>query len=86
LFGSAQFKTLDGNGIIELSKEIPVIGLGKSVIEGLVESGIANSNGEAKRLINGGAVSINDEKITSDAVISEVSLLKKGKNSFVLFR
>ncbi|MBP9667433.1 tyrosine--tRNA ligase [Candidatus Saccharibacteria bacterium] len=69
-----------------LSKEIPVVSVGCSLVEVLTESGIASSNGEAKRLIDAGAVSVNGEKAASDVKLASVALVKKGKNNFVLVR
>ena len=86
LFGSANFSSLTGQDIDVLSNEIPVFGLNKSIIEALVESGIASSNGEARRLIENGGISVNGEKVDSDQIINGMSLIKKGKNSFVLIK
>lgn len=86
LFGTADFRTLQDADLETLAREIPVSALGKSLIEALVESGLAASNGEAKRLIESGAVSINGEKVGDDQVVNVVSLIKKGKNSFILVR
>lgn len=86
LFGGTEFGTLKSEDIEALACEIPVIQTGKSLIEVLVETGLVTSNGEARRLISSGAVSINGEKVTDDNVINSVVLVKKGKNSFVLVR
>lgn len=86
LFGGADFTSLQQDDIDALAAEIPTVSLGKTVIEALVEAGVVASNGEARRLITGGGVSVNGEKITDDAIINTVSLVKKGKNSFVLVR
>jgi tyrosyl-tRNA synthetase len=86
LFGGADFSTLHGEDIDMLASEIPVCGIGKSLIEVLVEADLASSNSEARRLIAGGAVSINSEKTMDDKSIDSISLVKKGKNSFVLVR
>ena len=86
LFGKADFRTLQDTDLETLSREIPVVTLGKSLIEILVETGLASSNGEAKRLIESGAVSVNAEKAGDDQVVNTVSLIKKGKNSFILVR
>lgn len=86
LFGKADFNTLGQTDIDELATEIPTVSVGKSIIEGLVEAGISTSNGEARRLISGGAISVNNQKISEDYAITSVSLVKKGKNNFVLFR
>ena len=84
LFGGAEFATLSAEDIDLLAQEIPVVPVGKSVIEALVDGGLVVSNGEAKRLIGSNAISINGNKITEDEVLSQPSLIKKGKNSFVL--
>lgn len=84
LFGGAGFHSLTDDDIAALAAEIPVVNTGYSVIDTLVEAGIATSNGEARRLIAGGAISINGQKVAEDAVISDRSIVKKGKNAFVL--
>lgn len=86
LFGGGELQTLNDSDLDALSKEIPTIEAGVSVVESLVESGVAASNGEARRLISGGAISINGEKITEDRSLHELALIKKGKNSFILVR
>lgn len=86
LFGGAEFSSLSEDDIEELSHEIPTVSVGKSVVEVLVEAGIASSNGEARRLIVGGAVSLNGEKVTDDRSVQDAALLKKGKNTFILVR
>lgn len=56
----------------------------KLVSEILVDKSIASSKGEARRLIEGGAISLNGQKITTDETVKEKTLLKKGKNTFVV--
>ena len=86
LFGGRDFNTLGLDDIEVLAGEIPTVGLNKTMIEILTESGVAGSNGEARRLMASGAISIDGEKITDDCLISELCLVKKGKNSFILVR
>lgn len=86
LFGNASFSDLHADDLDALALEIPTVAIDKTVIEILVEAGVATSNGEARRLIAGGAVSVNDQKISEDCRIDAPSLIKKGKNSFVLAR
>jgi tyrosyl-tRNA synthetase len=86
LFGARDFSELNEDDLNTLAGEIPTVTTGKSVIEALVEAGVAASNGEARRLIGGGAISVNGQKISDDQQITETSLIKKGKNSFVLAR
>jgi len=86
LFGGADFASLSDADIEALAREIPTTAVNKSLVEVLVEAGIATSNGEARRLIEGGAVSINGEKASDDRHLSDRALVKKGKNNFILIR
>lgn len=86
LFGGAEFSEL---GVIELellSQEIPTANIGSNIVDLLTENNISASKGEARRLILGGAISLNGEKIFDDQLIDRPSLIKKGKNSFLLVR
>ena len=84
LFGGGDFKKLSDDDLGALAEEIPCVDAGIDVIEALVESGAVSSNGEAKRLLKSGAISLNGEKLAENKVINDTSLLKKGKNTFVL--
>lgn len=86
LFENLDVAGLSTKELDTLAAEIPVVKDSSSVIPILVESGIATSNGEARRLIEGGAISVNGVKIDSDRELTETSLVKKGKNTFVLVR
>ena len=84
LFGGGDFRQLSDDDLDTLAKEIPRVDVGVGVIEALVVSGAVSSNGEAKRLLKSGAISLNGEKLAEDRAINNQSLLKKGKNTFVL--
>ncbi|MFZ2125630.1 MAG: tyrosine--tRNA ligase [Candidatus Saccharimonadales bacterium] len=86
LFGGADFNSLSDSELDVLAAEIPANTVGKTAIEYLVESEIASSNNDARRLISAGSISINSQKIAEDQTISDKSLIKKGKNSFILVR
>ena len=73
-------RTLD-----ELAKEIPAAQPGDAV-DILVASNLASSNGEARKLIQNNAISVNGEKIAESVDVQAPSLVKKGKNRFVLVR
>jgi len=75
---------LSDDDLDALANEIPRVDVGVGVIEALVVSGAVSSNGEAKRLLKSGAISLNGEKIAEDQAVNTTSLLKKGKNTFVL--
>lgn len=84
LFGGGDFKKLSDDDLGALAEEIPCVDAGIDVIGALVESGAVGSNGEAKRLLKSGAISLNGEKLAENKVVNNTSLLKKGKNTFVL--
>ena len=84
LFGGGDFKKLSDDDLGALAEEIPCVDAGIDVIGALVESGAVGSNGEAKRLLKSGAISLNGEKLAENKVVNDASLLKKGKNTFVL--
>lgn len=69
-----------------LEKELPVVPTGIDIVDALVEAGLAMSKGEARRLIEGGAVSLGKMKITENQKVSEMIVIKKGKNQFILVR
>lgn len=86
LFGGESISSLSTDDLDALATEIPTVAVGDSVINTLTTSGVAASNGEARRLIANGGVMVNGQKITDDNTITDTSLIKKGKNSFVLAR
>ena len=85
LFGDTPFSELLETELDMLAGEIPTTA-SSHVINALVTSGVAVSNSEAKRLIEGGAISVNGEKISEDIQLVTPALIKKGKNSFILAR
>lgn len=79
-------KLLNGN-INELAAEMPVVEAGLSVVDVLTASLVVDSKAAARRLILGGGVKINDEKINdAEQTIPSKTLIKIGKNKFVLVR
>lgn len=84
LFGDASINELSEEEVAMLAAEIPTALIGATIVQALVDADIAKSNGEARRLIEAGGVSINGEKVTADQEITQRALIKKGKNAFVL--
>lgn len=68
----------------DLPDEIPEFKLaGKNIIDVLVETGLATSRGDAKRLIEHDGIEINGEKIQSTAIsVDQDSIIQKGKRFF----
>lgn len=86
LFGGESISQLSEDELTMLSAEIPTESLGITIIDLLATTGVAKSNGEARRLIDGGAISLNGEKVSEDQTVDETALIKKGKNTFILVR
>jgi tyrosyl-tRNA synthetase len=86
LFGGQAFANLSADDLELLAVEIPAAHLGGTLVDTLADSSIVASKGEARRLILGGAISVNGEKVLDDMTLSTPSLVKKGKNSFLLVK
>jgi tyrosyl-tRNA synthetase len=86
LFGDESIAALTPDDIEQLGAEIPTVASGQTVISALVAAAVVKSNGEARRLIAAGAIAKDGVKLTEDEHISSPSLLKKGKNDFILVR
>ncbi|MBS7346482.1 MAG: tyrosine--tRNA ligase, partial [Candidatus Sacchiramonaceae bacterium] len=88
LFGGASVEDLSDDEIEILASEIPAIDYSgeKSISDALLEAELVKSKGEARRLIAGNAISVNNQKIAEDQPVQSKSLIKKGKNSFILVK
>ena len=83
--GGVELSNLTSEEIDMLAAELPTAGRG-NIVDALLASGVAQSKGEAKRLLAGGGVTVNGQKVDELYNITDTSLVKKGKNSFVLIR
>jgi tyrosyl-tRNA synthetase len=89
LFGLGELVDLDPETLRTALNELPHINceIGISVVSALVESGLVESNGQARRAIAQGSVSVNKVKVTDEmAVIDQhlpgkVAVLSRGKKS-----
>lgn len=85
-FGQSEFINVVSNkGIPQDIQEVK-IGFGKNILDLLVELNFVASKGEAKRLIQGGGVKINGEKISDvnyALTFDEGAILQSGKRNFV---
>ena len=89
LFGSGELSSLDEKTLISALAELPSAKLsrGAKIIEALVATGLADSNSEARRAIEQGAVSVNKVKIGSEDEALEplagmsLAVISKGKKN-----
>lgn len=89
LFGSGDLRALDAQTLAAALRELPnaQVAKGVSVVAALVETGLVESNGAARRAIAQGGVSVNKVKIDSeeavvdDLLAGDVAVLARGKKS-----
>ncbi len=72
----------------DVPEDLPEVSVGKpdDVVETLVETGLAKSRGDARRLVEQGGVRINNEKVGLDAKLNDGDVLSAGKRNFVRIR
>lgn len=85
LFGG-DLSELAEDEISEFGEFLATAKKGMKLFDALVETGLASSKGEARKLAAGGGVSVNGVKVTEDIEINQVALLKRGKNKFAVVR
>jgi len=89
LFGQGELGDLDPETLRTALNELPNIKceIGISVVAALVESGLVESNGQARRAITQGSVSVNKIKVTDDLALidqylpGKVAVLSRGKKA-----
>ena len=86
LFGEGQISDLSADELELLAKSFPTAAKGAQLLDILVETGLASSKGEGRNFIASGAISVNGVKAAEDVQISEITLLKRGKNKFALVK
>ena len=86
LFGEGQITDLSEDELNLLASSFPTAAKGANLLDILVETGLASSKGEGRNFIASGAISINGVKATEDAPVSEIALIKRGKNKFALVK
>jgi tyrosyl-tRNA synthetase len=103
LFGKStdeDLKKLDEATLLDIFEGVPQgviskgeLEVGKSIAEVLVQSGFVGSNGEAKRALQEGSISVNKVKSdalrminTSDILNGNLILLQRGKKNYFLIK
>jgi tyrosyl-tRNA synthetase len=103
LFGKStdeDLRKLSSETLMEIFEGVPQgditrdeISAGLSIVDALVKSGFMKSNGEARRALQEGSISVNKVKVdvervlsTGDVLAGGVVLLQKGKKNYFLLR
>jgi tyrosyl-tRNA synthetase len=103
LFGKStdeDLRKLSSETLMEIFEGVPQgdvsrdeLSAGLSIVDALVKSGFMKSNGEARRALQEGSISVNKVKVdaermlaTADVLAGGVVLLQKGKKNYFLLR
>lgn len=78
------FSTFSEDELTEFAAYLPVISKGTTLVDVLVNAGLAESKKKAREFIAQGAVSVNGVKVTSEIDINQTAIIKKGKNKFAI--
>ena len=96
LFGRGEPSALDASTLRDATAELPgaAVPVGTGLLEAMVEVGLADSKGAARRLVRDGGVSINNTKVddvehvlqTDDFLHGQIALLRRGRKSLAAAR
>ena len=85
LFGG-DLAELTADEIGEFAEFLATVPQGAGLVEALVATGLASSKSEARKLAAAGAISVNGVKVREDLELTQVALLKRGKNKFAVVK
>ncbi len=80
------FTSFQEDEISEFATYLPVIKKGTNLVDALIATSLAESKKKAREFISGGAISINGVKIKEDLPLSQIAIIKKGKNKFAVVK
>ena len=85
LFGG-DLAELTADEISEFGEYLATVPKGTGLVEALVATGLASSKSEARKLMAAGAIAVNGVKVREEVELTQVALLKRGKNKFAVVR
>lgn len=85
LFGG-DLAELTADEIGEFAEFLATVPQETGLMEALVATGLASSKSEARKLAAAGAISVNGVKVREDLELTQVALLKRGKNKFAVVK
>ena len=85
LFGG-DLAELTADEISEFGEYLATVPKGAGLAEALVATGLASSKSEARKLMAAGAIAVNGVKVREEVELTQVALLKRGKNKFAVVR
>ena len=83
---NTNFADFTTDEISEFANYLPTVTKGTSLVDALVEGGLAESKKKAREFIAQGAITISGEKVKEDITLNQIALIKKGKNGFLIVK
>ena len=83
---NTNFAEFSEDEILEFAEYLPTVKKGASLVDVLVEKGLAESKKKAREFIAQGAITINGVKVKEDVAVNQTAIVKKGKNKFVIVK
>ena len=83
---ATDFTSFSSDEILEFANFLPTAPRGLSLVDILTTTNLAESKKKAREFIAAGAISINGNKVTEDITISQIAIIKKGKNKFAIVK
>jgi tyrosyl-tRNA synthetase len=80
------FTQFSEDEILEFAEYLPVEKKGVSLVDALVDNGLAESKKKAREFIKQGAITVNGEKVKDEVTVNQVAIIKKGKNKFLIIK
>ena len=80
------FAEFTADEINEFAEYLPVVKKGVMLIDALVDNGLAESKKKAREFLGAGAITINGVKVKDDVKLEQTSIIKKGKNKFLVVK
>lgn len=77
---------LSGEEIAKFGEYLACAERGAKLFDALVATGLAASKTEARKLAAAGAITVNGQKVNDDTEVSQIALLKRGKNKFAVIK
>ncbi|MBR3169531.1 tyrosine--tRNA ligase [Candidatus Saccharibacteria bacterium] len=78
------FADFSEDELTEFAGFLPTVAKGKTLVDILLDTSLADSKKKAREFIMQGAVSINGAKLKEDVPINQTAIIKKGKNKFAI--
>lgn len=83
---NTNFAEFSEDELSEFAEYLPVVSKGSMLVDVLVDNGLAESKKKAREYLAQGAITVNGVKVQENVALSQIAIIKKGKNKFVIVK